>query len=343
MKRMTVRRPLASRRGFTLIELLVVISIIATLMALVLPAVASARAAARRVECQSHLKEITLATMNFANNKNGGLPYLYDTPPNSQYVTLTNQVGWQIQLLPFMDNAGAIEYIEQQTSTMTANAALQTVLTNSYRAFTCPDDTNHFRQAGGNTYVANAGYGEFTAASGAVTPTGTHGAYNYDWNQSGMTIDLTDATIARASGVFWKAEADGWRSSVDTMVNGDGSGQTLLYSENTNAAGFNAIPATAMGSGFVVGRTSINFTSIGSLGISSVPSGTTSFKINSNKGSMVGTSPIPSSLHPGGVNVSWGDGHAGFLSADIDLSVYARLLTPSGIRYGQAPVSESSY
>ena len=64
-------------RGFTLIELLVVIAIIGILVALLLPAVQSARAAARRVQCTNNIRQVALAVLNY-ESANQHSPAGYD-------------------------------------------------------------------------------------------------------------------------------------------------------------------------------------------------------------------------------------------------------------------------
>ena len=69
MRYSSARRRLAShrlhRRGFTLVELLVVIAILGSLVAIMLPAIQSAREASRRVQCQNHLRQLAIAALNF--------------------------------------------------------------------------------------------------------------------------------------------------------------------------------------------------------------------------------------------------------------------------------------
>jgi prepilin-type N-terminal cleavage/methylation domain-containing protein/prepilin-type processing-associated H-X9-DG protein len=75
------REPRQTHAGFTLVELLVVIAIIGVLVALLLPAVQSARESARRSQCTNNLKQIALGALNFESSRKR-LPPGYLAGPN---------------------------------------------------------------------------------------------------------------------------------------------------------------------------------------------------------------------------------------------------------------------
>jgi prepilin-type processing-associated H-X9-DG protein len=291
------------------------------------------------------MKQLGLAVHNSATADGGKMPRLYEVISTDPYVAH----NWPVALLGYVERSDLVNRIDPVTAQL------------SLQVFTCPSDANNYRQPGGLSFAANAGYGNFPAAAiGAVfegAAANSHNGYGIDWDADSVVAgDRDDADVARSTGVFWPDAGDGFRQNLDRISGGDGLTNTLMLAENANSqnwaisvADFStgaassaldtafAVHVPAPGSGEVITPTTqVTGTNV----LSVVGIAPTHSFINSSAGVHRGRSPAPSSFHPGTVNVVFCDGHGTSLNQGMDFRIYVRLMTPNGVRRGQTPIGD---
>ncbi|AGA29346.1 DUF1559 domain-containing protein [Singulisphaera acidiphila] len=145
------------RRGFTLIELLVVIAIIAVLIALLLPAVQSAREAARRMQCINNLKQIGLASHNYESTNGAFQPSNIMQEGKYPTVAWTNNWSALAKALPFAEGGAA--YNAMNFTVKDSQNSNTTICGLLISMFVCPSDPNTRAFNDGGTVFGATNYG----------------------------------------------------------------------------------------------------------------------------------------------------------------------------------------
>ena len=277
MKKTLVRR--FERSGFTLIELLVVIAIIAVLIGLLLPAVQSAREAARRAQCVNNLKQQGLGCLNFESaNKFFPTDKSYtntcDPSVDSQLdhgctvggtanSGLSHQATWQTQILPFAEQTNVYNLININLSFMNAQnvppysgngsslqpqQGLNSAYTITVGMFLCPSSPvqTPFNYFNGNW--SGNGNGSGNPISGATETWGRSDYVAVAGIHNGILtlLGFPQAYInAVGDGIDSGVIRDRWQNGVDTGAASfasitDGSSNTWMIEEDTaRPAGYN--------------------------------------------------------------------------------------------------------
>jgi prepilin-type N-terminal cleavage/methylation domain-containing protein/prepilin-type processing-associated H-X9-DG protein len=314
MRRRTTDRP----SGFTLIELLVVIAIIAVLVGLLLPAVQKVREAANRLQCSNNLKQLGLAMHNYYDAQ-GSLP------SNVRPLAVgTVRVRWATFLLPYyeQDNLRRAYDLTKNWS----DPANLPVTSQRIKLLECPSSPNPERLDGApeNNWVGTVATGEYA------------GIYGIDPRllTLGLVDKVADGVVSRIQAVKFADISDGLSNTLHLT---ESAGKPNFWRAGKKIA--DATPTDRVNGG----AWSRPSSEVALLAGSSTDGATLPgpCALNCTNGEdILGQYPDPYfgvdgtgqvyGFHTGGVNALFADGSVHFINQNIDIRVFARLVTRNG-------------
>ena len=348
------------RRGFTLIELLVVIAIIAVLIALLLPAVQSAREAARRTQCVNNLKQIGLALHNY-HNINDSFPMGSGQCLTGFPATYTSKQGMSslVALLPQVEQTplyNAFNFywgIDENTDPM--KSIQSTALNTQVRAYLCPTDpASGSSYSNSNSYFASVGTTTNFINTGSGNPApmaSLQSAGMFGFQRSYGIRDATDGTsntIAFAESTVGNPNQQKGSKNVGmTGVSIPSTAQVMNAASNPQAtlSGLAVCNAAFSGRTYNIDQQRGKNWAHGAMAFTlfntvAKPNSSDSWTYCSSSGSgAASTYSEADSYHPGGINCLMSDGSVKFMKDSVNQNIWWAL----GTRAGGEVISADAY
>ena len=352
---MTPWKSAVRRRAFTLIELLVVIAIIGVLISLLLPAVNSAREAARNTQCKNKIRQLALAVINYEGT--------HGSFPVSQTASGEDTTGggcrggfysWHAQILPFVEEDQLFRQIDFSIDLaddcndgdhglLSPSHPHATIATQIVDVFLCPSDGYSGQAAevmgleiAPDNYAANAGWPSLSTgiSGGRETPAKYNGLINVvnprrpnKWQpQRAVRARHVKDGLSKTACVAERLIQRG--ATVQAILSGPNQTLSFHLTERARSLGEMAERCSPehthadLSNSAYIGRSWMSGWSPTAPTYMHVKQPNTNhchFSHSFSTGDFVVT---PTSNHTGGVNVAFADGHVAFVPDDVDEMVW---------------------